>query len=73
MAELSPVSWANLVKRLRELGFDGPFRGGKHPYMVKGNLVLRVPNPHGRDISNALLLRILKQAGVSRREWLGRK
>lgn len=40
MPKLAPVSWTELVRRLRELGFDGPYQGGKHPYMVKGNLVL---------------------------------
>jgi hypothetical protein len=25
-----------LIARLRELGFDGPYTGGKHEFMVKG-------------------------------------
>ncbi len=37
--------------------------------MVKGDLVLTIPNPHGRDIGIGLLARILKQAGISRAEW----
>ena len=69
MPKLSPVKWSGLVKQLRELGFEGPFAGGKHPYMVKGDLVLRIPNPHRREIGPDLLARLLKQAGVSRREW----
>ncbi|MDH5364254.1 MAG: type II toxin-antitoxin system HicA family toxin [Dehalococcoidia bacterium] len=71
MAELSPVSWAELIRRLRKLGFEGPYRGGKHPYMIKGSLVLTIPNPHRREIGVALLSRILKRAGVTREEWLG--
>ena len=70
MAELSPVSWADLVGRLYKLGFDGPYQGGKHPYMIKGGLVLTVPNPHSREIGVALLSRILRRAGVTREEWL---
>jgi predicted RNA binding protein YcfA (HicA-like mRNA interferase family) len=69
MPKLSPVTWANLVRRLRALGFDGPFAGGKHPYMVKGDLVLTIPNPHAGEIGPALLARILRQADVSREEW----
>lgn len=65
-----PVSWTELVKRLRRLGFEGPYRGGKHPYMVKESLVLTIPNPHRREIGVALLSRILKRAGVIREEWL---
>jgi predicted RNA binding protein YcfA (HicA-like mRNA interferase family) len=60
----------DLVRRLRELGFEGPYRGGKHPYMVKGDLVLTIPNPHRKEISVDLLRRILKRAGISREEWL---
>ena len=70
MAELSPVSWADLVRRLRKLGFDGPYQGGKHPYMISGNLVLTIPNPHRREIGAPLLSRILKRAGVTKEEWL---
>jgi len=70
VTKLSPVSWVKLVARLQQLGFDGPYQGGKHPYMIKGNLVLTIPNPHRREISIALLSRILRQAGVSREEWL---
>lgn len=73
MAKLSPVSWAELIGRLRKLGFDGPYRGGKHPYMIKGNLVLTIPNPHKKEIGVDLLQRILKQAGISREEWFKAK
>ena len=69
MPKLSPVKWPELVKRLRVLDFEGPFVGGKHPYMVKGDLVLRIPNPHRREIGADLLARILRQARVSRQEW----
>ena len=70
MADLPPVSWVDLVRRLRKLGFDGPYQGGKHPYMIKGNLVLTIPNPHRRDIGVALLSRILRRAGITKEEWL---
>lgn len=70
MAKLAAVSWFVFVRRLRSLGFQGPFQGGKHPYMVKGDLVLTIPNPHRKEISPGLLSRILKQAGISRKEWL---
>ena len=70
MTRLSPTSWVELVTRLRQLGFEGPYQGGKHPYMIKGSLVLTIPNPHRREISIALLPRILRQAGVTKEEWL---
>ncbi len=66
---IRPVSWDRLVKNLQALGFEGPYRGGKHPFMVKGDLVLTIPNPHRSEIGVDLLIRILRQAGISREEW----
>ncbi len=71
MSRLTPVSWRNLVQRLRELGFEGPYSGGKHPQMRRGDLTVIIPNPHEGDVSVGLLSRLLRQAGVSREEWLG--
>jgi predicted RNA binding protein YcfA (HicA-like mRNA interferase family) len=68
--KLSPISWRALIRRLKALGYDGPYRGGRHPYMVRGNLVITVPNPHDGDISTDLLSRLLRQAEISRAEWL---
>jgi predicted RNA binding protein YcfA (HicA-like mRNA interferase family) len=68
-APWGPVGRRKLVKGLRALGFDGPFSGGRHQFMVRGDVVVTVPNPHGRDIDLELLSRVLRQAGVSRKEW----
>jgi hypothetical protein len=45
--------------------------GGKHEYMVKGELKLANPGVHQGDISRELLTRILRQAGINRDEWKG--
>ena len=66
---LAPVTRADLVRRLRSLGFDGPYSGGKHAFMVRGERTVRVPNPHGADVGTGLLPRILQQAGITRDEW----
>jgi predicted RNA binding protein YcfA (HicA-like mRNA interferase family) len=68
--KLSPVSWDELIKRLRALGFDGPYAGGRHPFMIKESIVLTIPNPHRSQIGVDLLVRILKQAEITREEWL---
>jgi predicted RNA binding protein YcfA (HicA-like mRNA interferase family) len=70
LAKLMPVSWKLLAKKLRDFGFEGPFSGGKHPYMIKGDLVLTIPNPHRNEIGIDLLSRILKQADIKREDWL---
>lgn len=67
--KITPVSWTELIKRLKTFGFDGPYHGGKHPYMIRGDLVLTIPNPHRAEISVDLLTRILRQARISREEW----
>ncbi len=72
MARLTPVSWREFVQRLRELGFEGPYEGGRHPQMRRGELTLILPNPHEGDIGVGLLARLLRQAGISREEWLGK-
>lgn len=66
---LTPVRWKELVRRLRALGFEGPYQEGRHPFMVRGTLRLHVPSPHRGAISPGLLSRLLKVAGISREEW----
>ena len=70
MAKLSPISWSNLVKKLKKFGFNGPYQGGKHPYMVKGDLVLTLPNPHRKEIGIDLLIRILRQTNIDKERWM---
>ncbi|HWQ19691.1 MAG TPA: type II toxin-antitoxin system HicA family toxin [Methanotrichaceae archaeon] len=70
MSKLTPISWNELIKRLHELGFQGPLTGrGPHPIMIRGTIRLTIPNPHRGDISVDLLRRILRQAEISREEW----
>ncbi len=38
--------------------------------MIRDDLVLTVPNPHTKEIGVDLLMRILKQVGISREEWV---
>lgn len=66
---MKPVSRRELIRRLRKLGFEGPFSGGRHSFMKKGQLKLRIPNPHMGDINGSLLKEILKQADVSEEQW----
>jgi predicted RNA binding protein YcfA (HicA-like mRNA interferase family) len=70
LPKLKPISHSELLRDIRRFGFEGPFSGGKHLYMVKGNLRLTIPNPHREKIGVDLLLRILRQAGIGREEWL---
>jgi len=69
MPPFGPVRRSELVRALRALGFEGPFSGGKHQFMVRASVTVRIPNPHQADIGRELLSRILRQAGVEREDW----
>ena len=69
MTKLRPVSRREMIKRLKNLGFDGPFSGGRHQFLVRADVRLVLPNPHRGEIGVDLLSRILRQAGISRDQW----
>jgi predicted RNA binding protein YcfA (HicA-like mRNA interferase family) len=71
MPPWGPIRRRELIATLRKLGFTGPYSGGKHEFMEKDGLVLTVPNPHRGDISVKLLAILMRQAGISRKEWEG--
>lgn len=56
-------------KVFKKLGFEGPYTGGKHQFMLKQDVRLAIPNPHRSDIGQDLLARILRQAGIDREDW----
>jgi len=70
LSRLVPVSRAELIRRLKKLGFDGPYSGSGHAYMVRDHLYVTIPNPHhGEAIGASLLVEILRKARISREEW----
>ncbi len=69
MPHFGPIKRKDFIYYLRKLGFEGHESGGKHQFMMKGNLKLVIPNPHEADISTGLLKRLLNQANISREEW----
>lgn len=69
MPHFDPIRQKDLIRYLKLLGFDGPYSGGKHPFMIKGTLTITIPNPHKGEIGRELLSKILKQANISREEW----
>ena len=69
MPRFGPIKRQDLIRALRQLGFEGPYSGKRHQFMIKGTLRLRVPNPHRGDISTDLLAEILRQGGIDPTEW----
>lgn len=52
------------------MGWEGPIQGPDHAFMQKGKRKVKVPNPHEGDIDISLLTRILKQAGVTKSQYM---
>ena len=69
MPRFGPVKRKDMIKFLRQLGFEGPYAGRRHEVMVKGAIKLILPNPHKGDISRVLLAEILREAHITREEW----
>lgn len=70
MAGLVPCSHREFIRKLRALGFHGPYSGGRHQFMTKnGGATIRVPNPHAGDIGINLLSYILRVARIDQNDW----
>ena len=67
---LGPISRRELLNRLKKLGYVGPFSGGSHQFMEKGEHKQRVPNKHHKDdIGVELQMKIIGQVGISKEDW----
>ena len=71
MPHFGPLRRKDLIRFLKELGFAGPYSGGKHEFMVRemDQLRLTIPNPHKSEIGKSLLAEVLREANISRQEW----
>jgi len=71
---LTPCSRREFIRKLRNLGYAGPFGGSDHQYMSKkGGGTIKVPNPHG-DLSGGISVdlpsRILRDSNISPDDWM---
>ncbi len=58
MPRFGPISRKDLIYYLKQLGFKGPYSGGKHQFMLKDDITLRLPNPHHRYWERAFIQNI---------------
>lgn len=67
---MAGLSWRQLVKCLKSLGFEGPIKvGGKHPWaMTRNGQIYKIPTDHGTDIGDTLLSIVRKQMQISKEE-----
>lgn len=60
-----------MIRKFRNLGFEGPHAGSTHSFMRKGKLTVAIPNKHkGDEIGRPLLKELLRQAGISELDWM---
>jgi predicted RNA binding protein YcfA (HicA-like mRNA interferase family) len=69
MPAIRPIKQKELIHFFKKLNFSGPFSGGKHQFMIKGDMRVRIPNPHRGDIGKNLLRQILKEAEIKLEIW----
>jgi predicted RNA binding protein YcfA (HicA-like mRNA interferase family) len=72
MPRLVPLKPQEVVRKLKNLGFEGPFPGGRHRRMVdpKTGRVVPIPFHKGQDVSVGLICEIITELGITRDDWL---
>jgi len=66
-----PILRTNEVLRiLLKLGFQRRRKKGSHLILAKNNKRIVIPIHEGRDIPKGTLLNIIKQAGLTKKEFL---
>ena len=45
MPAFGPISRRELLLALRSAGFEGPYSGGRHQFMVRDQVTVFIPNP----------------------------
>ena len=60
MSRLVPVSRGEMVRRLKKLGFEGPFQGKRHQHLIRGTTLVIIPNPHHGQDSRTQLIELLQ-------------
>jgi predicted RNA binding protein YcfA (HicA-like mRNA interferase family) len=73
MSKLHPEKPDAVIRKLRALGYEGPFPGGRHVFMRHPQKKHKVPVPYhkGRDIPKGTIREIIKELGVTVGKWNG--
>jgi len=71
MSKLRPLPPKKVIKALSKVGFVPVRQKGSHIILKnEEGVVIVVPNHPGEDIGRGLLLKIIKQAGLTKEEFL---
>ena len=73
MSRWTPCKRSDFVRRLRMLGFEGPFSGTRHQFLIHGNYRLTIPSNAEYSVPQLrLLLRevsVILGRYVTQEEW----
>ncbi|OIP36817.1 hypothetical protein AUJ95_08970 [Candidatus Desantisbacteria bacterium CG2_30_40_21] len=73
MSQWSPCKRKDFIHKLRKLGFDGPFVGTRHHFMVYEEHRLTIPSNHEYSISQLRMMLQETESVLARRitveEW----
>ncbi|NPV08550.1 MAG: type II toxin-antitoxin system HicA family toxin [Anaerolineae bacterium] len=71
MPKLSPEPPREVIRKLRALGFEGPYGGGKHLFMRHPDSRLKIPIPmhQSRDLPVGTVRAIVRIVGLTVEEW----
>jgi len=71
MPKLRPEKPREVIRKLRRLGFAGPFGGGRHVVMRDPGTArkISVPMHRGQDIPVGTLRAILREVGIDIEAW----
>jgi predicted RNA binding protein YcfA (HicA-like mRNA interferase family) len=58
----TPCKRREFIRRLRALGFDGPFSGARHQFLIQGENRLTIPS--NEEFSVPQLRMMLREAGI---------
>ena len=73
MSDWTPCKRRAFVHRLRELGFDGPFSGTRHQFMVYGEHRLAIPTNDEYSVAQVRFMirevEVILERSVTVDEW----
>ncbi|MCX7871255.1 MAG: type II toxin-antitoxin system HicA family toxin [bacterium] len=77
MNRWTPCKRRDFIKKLRQLGFDGPFSGTRHQYMVYNEYRLAIPSNEEYSVPQLriMLREVSKILGreITLKEWISLK
>ena len=70
MPKITPLKVIDIIKKMKKLGYEGPYPWWRHMHMIKGEKIIPLPMHGGKDIGVWLISTIIDELKISRDERL---